>query len=165
MSSTLLTRAARIAIATSIKNKDLFLAVAAGDEEWGPNPPFPSINAIATTTAALAFKRITHKVYCAPDPVEGTIVTPSGAKFKPVFEPTEHLYLKCVLEADEVPQLTYRELAIFMDSVMDSQLPPGQNLFMPADVVDAGTLVALQRRDVIIRQPEIREIYHTVITI
>lgn len=164
MSYTLFTQAARAAIANILRNKSLFLAVGAGDAGWGSTPPNPDATVTDMTDGSLVWKRIGVKCFCVAD-VNGDIALPSGAKYTVVDYPTENLYLKVTLEPSEAGGITYRELGIFMDTQVQTGLPGGTMLYTPDQITSKGTLVTLMRRSPLTRDPEIRELFQTVITV
>lgn len=165
MPETLLTKAARVALATVIKNKPLFLSVALGNPAWGSTPPAPAVTVTDLTTSPLVWKKAMVVAYAEEAPEDGLITLLDGSKWNLTATPTETLYVKFTFEPGEAGGLTFREFGVFMDTVTEAGLPEGQTLFTPAEIDAQGTLLALQRRAAVTRDPEIREFFQIVITI
>lgn len=153
--------ATRKAFTALVKDAALFCALAEGDEEWGSNPPAPTTNE-TDVLEEHGRKKVLYKEYVTPDE-DGDIVGASGAKYSLSQTPTNYLYVKVTFEPDELPEITFREIGWFWGGTTDPELPPGQLVFIPEEVVTKGTILAVSRRAPVVRNPETRYTFHNVI--
>lgn len=166
----ILTRAARILLATVIKNGNLHIAFATGSAGWdahmneGTPAAYPAYDIDQTdVTAEFVRKKIVNKQFCTPDE-EGEIQTDRG-NFSLSVTPTEHLYCKGTLEPTEYNTQVIREFGLFYGTVVDEDTEPGQLLFTPSEVTSKGTLVLVRRKVAIQRTATTRQLCEFVWTI
>jgi hypothetical protein len=88
--------------------------------------------------------KLTSSQFVTPD-ANGTIIVTNG-KFSPSVAPTNYLYLQFVFDFTDGSGFTIRELAVFMDTVVDPALPPGQLYYVPSNILDPGILLLLQNQ-------------------
>jgi len=124
------------------------------------HPPEP-----ITQTALLreVGRRVVDEVhFVAPDP-DGEIVVPTG-RYRLSTEPTNHLFIRVRFDFEDAATSIIREQGLFVGTVTDPELPPGQKYFVPSQVVDPGILLVLQNSVPIVRQPSTRETFEFVVT-
>ena len=157
-----LTTSGRTAMAIALKERDLHLAWGVGDPDWDSAPIAESLAAESLTDEAGRVP-VTYSGYAVPD-VLGIIEVPTG-KFSESVTPTNHLYLRFDFGFADGATLTIREAGVFMDSEIATGLPPGQRYFLPVNVVDPGTLLALEHFPALVRSPLVRQQFEFVLTI
>ncbi len=159
----ILTQSGRTAIAQSVKNQVIHLAwgqrdVASDDfSEIVPEDP--------TQTALIreVGRRVVDEVsYCVGDD-EGELVTPTG-RFSRSEVPTNNLYIETKYDFTDAAEYTIRELGLFVGTVTDPELSPGQKYFLPTDIIDPGILLLLEHSVPLIRSAATREQFCFVIT-
>lgn len=159
-----LVNAARAEIAQAMAARSLSLAWGTGDPAWDTTPVPP--DASLTALEAEVGRRLPTTVgYATPD-VNGEIQTPSG-NYTVSVDPTPHLYVSFRFDYADGDGSTIRETALFVDTTFDGALPQGQMYFLPVDITDAGTMLAVERRpgdDKIVRTSSSREFIEYVIT-
>lgn len=157
-----LTTSGRIAMAVAIKARPLFLAWGNGDPNWDEAPINESLEATGLTNEV---GRVAVSVtgYATPDPV-GVIEVPTGY-FSLSETPTNHLYLRFDFGFGDAADQVIREAGLFVDSVIQTGLPAGQRYFVPAEVVNPGSLVALEHFPPVVRSPLVRQQFEFVLTI
>lgn len=152
----------RAAFAAVLKARTLHLAWGSGDPGWDA----------AALPEPLSAEGLTNEIgrvpasatgFAVEDP-DGPIETPTG-RWSLVEDPTPNLYLKFDFGFADASDATIRETGLFMDSVIASGLPEGQRYFEPDEVVDPGTLVALEHFAAFPRSPLIRQQFEFVLTI
>ncbi len=88
------------------------------------------------------------------------------ARYAQVEGPTPYIYLRVNYDFADASSAVIREIGVFMDTVTNPDLPPGQFYFTPADLVDAGLLMAAQ---IIVppinRSPSVRQTVEFVLPI
>ncbi len=136
--------------------KPITLAVGRGDGVWAGTPP--PLN--GTETALLdpfAMVRASGTLYCdlvadisaipaaeleamgaEPNP-SGYFKDKTGAVWEIAAEPTMYLYCMFVLSQTAGFGETMREFAVYIDTVFDAAVPPGQLYNVWGDVVTPGT--------------------------
>lgn len=158
----ILTTTGRAALAAAIRARTLHLAWGEGDPLWD-SAPIPESLAATALVAELGRAALTDSGFAVPDP-DGPIEVPTG--FYSLSEtPTNHLYLRFDFGFDDAADKTIREAGLFMDTVIVGGLPAGQRYFVPAEVTDPGTLVALEYFSGIVRSPVVRQQFEFVLTI
>jgi hypothetical protein len=105
---------------------------------------------------------VTTKAFVTPDP-DGDITVPNG-RFAASETATAHLYLEFRHDFDDASDQTIRELGVFVDTVTNPALPPGQRYFEGAAVTGAGILLVLENIAPIMRTPATRETFVFVIS-
>jgi len=167
----ILTQSGRAAMAASLTTRPIHLAWGTGDPAWDSQPEPESTLATALVNE-IGRRTLTLWQFVVPD-ANGAITVndvddPSiNLSFSPSpnNEPTNHLYLLFNFDFDDAPAATIREIGIFLGTVTDPALPPGQRYFTPDQIVDPGILLALERIPFFNRQPSIRQTFEQVITI
>lgn len=156
----ILTNSGRVVMAESIAARALHLAWGTGDGAW-ITPTAES--AAATALMAEVGRRIASEVaFVVPD-VAGDIILPSGARFTRSVTPTNNLFIRTAFDFGDASSTVIREIGVFSNSTTDPGLPPGQQYFLPADVVTPGRLLHLEHITPIFRSPAIRESFEVVI--
>lgn len=155
----ILTNSGRTAIAISIAAQPLHVAWGSGDADWDDTPVPEPVGATALVNE-LGRRAATSVGYCSPDE-NGSIVVPNG-RFAPSATPTNYLYLRCNFDFTDAVGSEIREVAVFLGTVLEGGLPGGQTYFEPADVADAGTMVALERVPKITRSAAVRQSFEFV---
>lgn len=95
----------------------------------------------------------------------GDIETPDGMKWAVAQAPTRYLYVKANFAFADAPNETIREVAIFINTVSDDEVPPGQLYLRPDEIADPGRLLLLDRLPPIIRSPAETRSFSYVIAI
>lgn len=157
-----LTTSGRVAMAMALKDRELYLAWGIGDPAWDSAPITESLAAEGLTDEAGRVP-VTYSGYAVPDEL-GIIEVPTG-KFSESATPTNHLYLRFDFGFADGAALTIREAGVFQDPEIEPGLPPGQRYFVPAEVVDPGTLLALEHFPALVRSPLVRQQFEFVLTI
>lgn len=106
----------------------------------------------------------TQVEFCTPNNTSGTIVVPTG-RFDVSATPTNNLYMRFVYDFADGAGEIIREQAVYIDTVVDSQLPVGQMYFDATDITSAGTLLVIQHSPAITRLNSTRETFEFVITL
>lgn len=158
----ILTTSGRVGIARSIKRQQIYLAWGTGDASWGAVPP---------TEGLLGSTQLTHEVgrrlcesveFCYPD-AQGDIITPTG-RFSHSDNPTNNLHFEVLFDFEDAEGLEIREFGLFTDTVLEDGLPQGQKYFVPNEIADIGSLLAVERVAPIYRQAMTREQENFVIS-
>jgi len=157
-----LTTSGRAALATAIKDRPLHLGWGTGDPAWDANP-IPEV--LSTTELLNELGRVEATVigYATPDE-NGEIQVPTGT-FTASETPTNYLHLRRDFGFDDAPDADIREAGLFMDSVIVEGLPAGQRYFVPAEVADPGSLLALEYFPAIDRSALVRQSFEFVLVI
>ena len=156
----ILTKSGRVVIAESIAARPLHLAWGSGDGVWTV-PPSESTN--ATALISEVGRRLATEVAFVVSDVAGDIVLPTGT-FSRSVTPTHHLYVRAADGFADASSSVIRQIGIFSNTETNPALPPGQQYFLPADIVDPGRLLHLENLGPIYRSPAIRESFEVVIT-
>ncbi len=169
----ILTTSGRTGIAKSIAAQAIHFAWGTGGAGWGSPPP--AENVAASALANEVGRRVATSVqYVVPDNGGDVIVpvfndTSGGSverRFAVSLTPTNHLYMRFNFDFSDASASTIREVAIFVGTVVQAGLPAGQKYFIPSEVQDPGTLLALENlREVIQRSPNSRQSFEFVLTI
>lgn len=157
----ILVDAGRVAIAQSIAIRPIHLAWGRGNGSWIA-PPAESITATALQDE-IGRRSATEVAYVTPD-TGGDIILPNEAVFSRSVTPTNNLYVRTAFDFDEGLSEVIREIAIFVGTVTVGGLPPGQQYFTPAQVLNPGRMLSLENIGPIYRSPAIRESFEVVIT-
>lgn len=148
-------------MAISVKAQPIHLAWGAGSSAWDTTPEPESIDA-AALLAEVGRRKATYVNYCTPDP-DGVIIVPTG-NFTESATPTKHLYMRFGFDFTDAPNATIRELAVFVGTQTDPELPPGQMYFEPANVDDPGTLLVIEHIQKFDRSASVRQTFEFVVT-
>ena len=158
----IMTDSGRAAQAAAIAAQPLHFAWGEGDPAWDSlsAPPTPALTALV---AEVGRRLVVNPAFVVPDPA-GEIVVPTG-RFSQVADPSPHLFLRVAFDFSDDPSATLREIGIFVGGRPKPELPPGQRYFAPADIVQPGILLALERIPKFDRSPAVRQNFETVITV
>lgn len=157
----ILTNSGRIAMAISVKAQPIHLGWGSGSAAWDTTPEPESIDA-AALLAEVGRRKATYVNYCAPDEA-GEIIVPTG-RFTESLTPSKHLYMRFGFDFTDAPNAVIRELAVFVGTQTDSELPPGQMYFEPANVTDPGTLLVIEHIQKFERSASVRQTFEFVVT-
>lgn len=158
----ILTTSGRTALAKALANETLHLAWGSGDAAWDETPELESI-ALTALVSEAGRRRSALVAYCVESET-GDIIVPSG-QFQSQLEPAPNLYVRFNFDFEDAATAEIREAAIFMGTVTNPSLPSGQLYFVPNEVVDPGTLVAIERFPVIYRSSAVRQSFEFVLTL
>lgn len=163
----ILTQSGRVAIAEAISLRPLHLAWGSGDGAWLV-PPAENNDATALQ-AEVGRRTVTTVEYVVPvldeeDPAEIEISTGRFNLAAPGVK-TNHLLLTTSFDFVDAVGAQIRELAIFAGTTLVAGLPPGQQYFTPAQVLEPGRLVYIEHIPPIFRSSVTRETFKLVITI
>lgn len=156
----ILTDSGRAAIAAAIKSQAIHLAWGSGQASWDTTPPTESA-VTSALDAEVGRRRVTQALFCTPSPT-GEIVVTEG-KFTVSQTPTKYLYVRFAFDFQDAPAATIRELAVFINTVVKSSVPPTQDYIQPADIEDQGQLLVLEYIQKLQRSPQIRQQFEFVI--
>lgn len=157
----ILTNSGRVAMAKSVKAQALHLAWGSGDAAWDTTPQPEQITATALLNE-IGRRKVTYVAYCEPNEA-GEIIVPTG-RFSETLTPTKHLYMRYAFDFTDAPTSTIRELAVFVGTETDPDLPAGQMYFDPAQVVDPGTLLVIEHIAKFDRSASVRQTFEFVVT-
>ena len=157
----ILTNSGRVVMAESVKARPIHLAWGSGDPAWDATPE-PESTEDTALVAEIGRRLATSVRFCEPDDM-GEIVVPTG-RFREVATPTRHLFIKFNFDFTDAPTASIREVAVFVGTVTNPALPPGQMYFEPADVTDDGTLLVIERTPKFDRSPSVRQAFEFVVT-
>jgi len=170
-----LTKTGRAAIAKAILARPLHLAWGIGLEEWdAEGAQLPSLVEATALYNEVGRRAISSSGFVEPHE-QGGIVIPTGvrpdgtveeSRYAQVEGPTPYIYLRVNYDFADASNAVIREIGVFMDTVTNAELPPGQRYFTPADLTDAGLLLAAQ---IIVppinRSPSVRQTVEFVLPI
>lgn len=157
-----LTTVGRAALAAAVKARPLHLAWGTGDPAWDANP-IPELLSATELVNELGRVAATAVGYATPDE-NGEILVPTG-KFTASLTPTNYLHLRYDFGFTDAPDDDIREAGLFMDSEIIDGLPAGQRYFLPAEVADPGTLLALEYFPAVVRSALVRQSFEFVLVI
>lgn len=158
----ILTTSGRTALAIALANETLHLAWGSGDLAWDEEP-VPEPVGDTALVAEVGRRASTVVQFCVPDEA-GDIVVPTG-RFQLQEEPSNNLYLRFNFDFTDAETSVIREAAIFMGTEKVPGLPPGQLYFVPSEIANPGTLIALERFPAIIRSGAVRQSFEFVLTL
>lgn len=169
------TRIGRAALAKSLSERPLHVAWGIGNPEWDADPgKIPSLVNAEKLVAEVGRRKVTQVGFAEPDP-DGEIILPTGttpdgavqeSRYRLVPNPTPHLYVRVAYDFGDASNLGIREIALFSETEVSPELPPGQRYFLPAHIVAPGYMVAAEiLRPVLNRSPSIRQSVEFVFTI
>ncbi|MBR1735236.1 MAG: hypothetical protein IJ730_07350 [Alphaproteobacteria bacterium] len=158
----ILTRSGRIGIARSVKARQIFLAWGTGNLEWGNNPPTEDLLS-ATGLVNEVGRRICESVeFCTPDD-QGEIISTSG-RFSVSESPTNNLHFTVLFDFEDAAGQEIREYGLFLNTVVQSDLPIGQRYFLPTEIEDPGELLMLENCVPLIRTGNTKHACSFVVT-
>ncbi len=108
---------------------------------WTTVPPVPDFDSV-TMAEEYARRKVTNVSYAEPD-VTGEIGW-EGSLWSLTSSITKYVYLNFSFEPSEGVGLEISQLGIFVGTVPQGAVPPGQYYLEPADILEAGTLMYLQ---------------------
>lgn len=172
-----LTHQGRAAIAKAISEQPLHLAWGIGNPAWdAPDAALPSlINATALVNEV--GRRLPNRIgFVEPDEAGDIIIPVSAgaegavqeARYRLVTsgEPTPFLYIQTNYDYADASNVVIREMGVFMDTELIDGLPEGQRYFVPAEIQNAGLLLAVQIiLPPINRSPSVRQTVEFVLPI
>jgi len=159
----ILTSIGRAAWAAAINELPLHLAWGEGDAAWDVTAVSPGLDETALV-AELGRTVVTTSGFAEPDDL-GLIETPTG-NYTLVTGPTPNLYLRFDFGFADAADKTIREVGLFINTVMVDGLPAGQRYFLPADIDEPGTLLAVERFELPLeRSPLVRQQFEFVLVI
>lgn len=169
----ILTASGRTAIAQSIAAQPIHFAWGSGNPSWDTTPVTEDSNAVGLTNE-LGRRAATSVQFVAPSDT-GDIIVPvfndaSGSTVSKRFVlsnvPTPHLYMRFNFDFTDAPASIIREISVFVATEVAAGLPAGQMYFVPSELANPGTLLALEHlADNIIRSPNSRQSFEFVLTI
>lgn len=152
----------RIALAESLAARQLHLAWGRGNPGWGDPAPIEPLSAIVLEDE-ICRRLPTETAYVTPDS-DGDIELPDGSRWTRSPSATRYLFARFHFDFADAAGETLREIGLFVGGATDPALPPGQRLFVPAEVTAAGRLYLLERFAPLIRDPGVREDFVFVLT-
>jgi hypothetical protein len=169
----ILTTSGRTAIAQSIAAQPIHFAWGTGNASWEATHVAEDL--AATGLVSEIGRRLATQIrYVNPDDA-GDVIVPvfndaSGNSIIKRFSfsdtPTPDLYMQFNFDFSDAPVSTIREVAIFVGTQVISGLPAGQKYFIPAEIDNQGTLLALENLvEHIQRSPNSRQSFEFVLTI
>lgn len=158
----ILTNSGRTAAAESIKARAIHMAWGSGNADWDTTP-VPVSTGDSALIAEVGRRTATSVKYCEADPT-GEIIVPTG-RFREVAYRTRNLFCKFNFEFTDAQNATIREVAVFVGTTTNPALPPGQMYFAPADIVDPGLLLVIERLGKFDRTSAVRQSFEFVITL
>lgn len=159
----ILTNVGRAAWAAVIQDLPLFLAWGTGDAAWDTTAISPNLSDTALV-AEVGRAIVTTSGFAEADD-EGLIATPTG-NYTLVAGPTPNLYLRFDFGFADAADQTIREVGLFINTTLVAGLPPGQRYFLPAQVDEPGTLLAVERFALpLSRSPLVRQQFEFVLVI
>ncbi len=175
MSLATLTKVGRAAIAAAMAAQPLHLAWGVGDPAWeDPEANLPSLINATALTGEIGRRAVGVVGFVTPDD-QGDIVIPVGrgaddtvqeARYRQVSDATPYLYLRAQFDYGDASNAIIREMAVFMGTVTDLDLPPGQRYFTPDQLTNPGRMLAAQIiLPSINRSPSVRQSIEFVIPI
>jgi|TARA_B100001741_G_scaffold68893_2_gene55018 hypothetical protein len=153
----------RAGLAASVKARNIFLGIGAGQTAWDANGVDPeNINSTGLYDA-IGYRKAAQ-VDFVQSAAQGAISLPSG-RYDVSATDTNLLYCKFTLDFSDASTSTIRETGIFLDVVTGAGLPAGQMFFDAAtEVTSSGTLYLIEHVSSIIRTPATRETFEFVLT-
>jgi hypothetical protein len=131
----ILTQSGRAALAQAVKNQTMHVAWGTGAESWdsGPIPEDTTQTALLNEIGRRVVKEVS---FCEPDD-EGELEASNG-RFTISETPTRNLFVRVRYDFSDGQGYTIRELGLFVDGETAEDLPPGQEYFLPEQVVSPG---------------------------
>lgn len=158
----IITISGRAGMARSIRSNQLFIAWGTGLEEWTTNERVAE-ETTQTTLFREVGRRLVDETYFVVGDAQGDLVTPSG-RWSISQNPTHQLYVSTRFDYADGNGYTIREYGLFLNTVVDSNLPIGQRYFLPTDIEDPGELLMLENCVPLIRTGDTRHTCSFVVT-
>jgi hypothetical protein len=157
----ILTQSGRAALAQAVKNQTMHVAWGTGDEAWD-SEPIPEDTTQTALVNEVGRRVVSEVFFCEPDD-QGELEAANG-RFTLSETPTRNLFVKVQYDFSDASGYTIRELGLFINGETDDELPPGQEYFLPNQVISPGILLLLEHEPAMIRTPAVRESFAFVIT-
>lgn len=152
----IVTTRGRIAVATAVKEKPIFLCVGEGLAAWDTNKPAEPVGATALTTP-LGWRKANQVLYCTPK-ADGELLVPTG-NFTVSGTATNYLYLSFQFDFKDLPDKTIREVGVFLNT---TQTGTETGLLTPTQIKTAGDLMVLEYLR-IIRNTSVRQQFEFIL--
>jgi hypothetical protein len=157
----ILTQSGRAALAQAMKDQTMHVAWGTGDSAWDADP-MPENSLQEALLHEVGRRVVDEVVFCTPDD-HGELEAANG-RFTMSEIPTRNLFIKVRYDFSDAVSYTIRELGLFINGEIDGDLPPGQEYFLPSQVVSPGILLLIEHEPAMIRTPAVRESFSFVIT-
>ncbi len=176
MSLATISKTGRAAIARAIGKCPLHIAWGTGDPAWDDmnEEDLPSLIEASALQTEVGRRTVTTVGFVEKDEA-GDIVVPTGrnsngtvqlTRYRQVEHPTPFLYLRAAYDYEDASMSVIREIAVFMDTVPQPDLPPGLLYFTPDQLAEPGMHLAGQiLRPSINRSPSVRQSIEFVLPI
>ncbi|MCL1962465.1 MAG: hypothetical protein FWG56_12005 [Desulfovibrionaceae bacterium] len=151
----------RTALAVSVAQRTLHLAWGRGNPAWDSAPAPEPTNATKLVDE-IGRREVNDVSFVKPDPA-GAIEMPNGDRYTVSADPTTWLLLRATFGFTDAEGEDVREFGVFIDSVIDPAVPPGQRWALAAQVLDGGWLYTLERRPANYRPGTKREMEEVVL--
>ena len=158
----ILTQSGRVALTIAVAQSTIHLGWGTGNPAWDTTP-IPETTEATALTHEVGRHAATQISYCTPD-VNGELIVSTG-RFSMSALPTHHLFLRFNFGFNDAPTAEIREFGIFMGTVLIPGIPPGQIYFLPAEIQQPGTLLALEHIPKLTRSTAVRQSFEFVLTL
>lgn len=166
-----LVKQGRAVIAAAVKTRPIHLALGTGKPEWDDAPPEldTAIESLETEVGRRLLKR---SQFVAPDD-NGDVVVATGVnddgeteyqRYMISDEPTPYLHVEFQLDFSDGADHSIREAAVFVDTEINDDVPPGQRYLLPKQLKNKGRMLLADRFKVQNMSGDIRETFEYVIT-
>lgn len=162
-----LTITGHVSRAIDFYNKpDLYFALGHPDPWASENSPIlPTVSTLLEDP--IGYKKVYEKYLVYPA-VNGTINYKSQSWRVVGYDEALRLgakwvYLSAVIEYDELPLTTYRQIGIYSGLVKASSVPEGKTNLLPSEVANPGILEIIDNRKPTYRELDRREMISTII--
>ena len=139
----------RAGMAKSVKNSPLHIAWGTGNPEWTTSEKFIE-DPERTELFREIGRRVVDDVQFVVADEQGLIVTNTG-RWTVTTEATNNLLITAEFDQSDGNGYTIREFGLFLNTVVQSDLPLGQRYFLPTEIADPGELLMLENRVPLIR--------------
>lgn len=122
---------------------EVHLAWGSGDPSWSAGPPDPDGTETALV-AEIGRRRATEVAYVVPDGAGDINLGPYGVFSRsPADAPTGYVFCRFEFDLADAVGADIKEVGIFLNTVVNGGVPPGQDYILPADYSNAGVLFTL----------------------
>ena len=150
----IITLKGRAGMAKSVKNSPLHIAWGTGSSEWTSSEKVTE-NPEQTELFREVGRRVVDDVQFVVADDQGLIVTNTG-RWTISNTATNNLLVITEFEESDADGYTIREFGLFLNTVVQSDLPLGQRYFLPTEIEDPGELLMLENRVPLIRTGDTR---------
>ena len=150
----IITLKGRAGMAKSVKNSPLHIAWGTGSSEWTSSEKVTE-DPEQTELFREVGRRVVDDVQFVVADDQGLIVTNTG-RWTISNEATNNLLVMTEFEESDADGYTIREFGLFLNTVVQSELPLGQRYFLPTEIEDPGELLMLENRVPLIRTGDTR---------